>query len=662
MSYSSPYGIEASSVVSNANKRTQSEIANGTGSRIIEGDEKRQRIGESIPQVVQSIEEDEFARMLAEASSTAERQYSSAYTSLGQKSAVQGVDASTSPTIPVDSSKYWSDPHQYTRVMSLPMLETSTIPVLAAFSQNSFEEAINMQIQPVSTELGQAFEAQKALFEQTKKIYSRDNAFLIADDLHITNEEHRNTIRLANLATFVSSVFGPQDVGFYELNDAFVSTFTRESETLQKEPADLFLNLKTQTFLTAVSQEEQEKTKEEHLDDLFPTDYSKALLARHPDVALSPGELEFLNTMHDRREFLRVEAEDVESISALSAKYTWEGFLRDLRQHLKNAYEKPLIEPYMKKHGLDLSAALIPSKPMKQEDDELDLSFLEQATEMAQQAALKSFTSYSPKHANGSQYISQHPPQHGQAGYRPQQFQQGHSSGAASASVPYPTQTAPTQVLYEQARQASVAKSTPQSRRPGLPSQRRPWSTEEENALMAGLDSVKGPHWSQILALYGPKGSISEVLKDRNQVQLKDKARNLKLFFLKSSIEVPYYLQSVTGELKTRAPTQAARREAEERGGSDNNQGSSVIGPSSPSGNSPASGTTNGSMLHIAPKADGRPDVSAQDLNAEAHLTPAEGEDEIDFQKTLEDALQEHEYQERQDGALMQGSHKGSAA
>lgn len=53
---------------------------------------------------------------------------------------------------------------------------------------------------------------------------------------------------------------------------------------------------------------------------------------------------------------------------------------------------------------------------------------------------------------------------------------------------------------------------------------------------------------------------MNETLKDRNQVQLKDKARNLKLFFLKSGIEVPYYLQFVTGELKTRAP-QAAKQE-----------------------------------------------------------------------------------------------------
>lgn len=82
---------------------------------------------------------------------------------------------------------------------------------------------------------------------------------------------------------------------------------------------------------------------------------------------------------------------------------------------------------------------------------------------------------------------------------------------------------------------------------------------------MAGLDRVKGPHWSQILAMFGPGGTINESLKDRNQVQLKDKARNLKLFFLKSGIEVPYYLKFVTGELKTRAPAQAAKNEAKER-------------------------------------------------------------------------------------------------
>ena len=82
---------------------------------------------------------------------------------------------------------------------------------------------------------------------------------------------------------------------------------------------------------------------------------------------------------------------------------------------------------------------------------------------------------------------------------------------------------------------------------------------------MAGLDRVKGPHWSQIHAMFGPGGTINEVLKNRSQVHLKDKARNLKLFFLKSNIEVPYYLQFVTGELKTRAPSRVAKNEAREK-------------------------------------------------------------------------------------------------
>jgi protein TBF1 len=135
----------------------------------------------------------------------------------------------------------------------------------------------------------------------------------------------------------------------------------------------------------------------------------------------------------------------------------------------------------------------------------------------------------------------------------------------ASGNPLPPNQTFPTSILYERAKQASVAKTSAHARREGIHSTRRPWSSEEEKALMMGLDMVKGPHWSQILGIFGHNGTISDILKDRTQVQLKDKARNLKLFFLKTNSEMPYYLQCVTGELKTRAPSQAARREAEDR-------------------------------------------------------------------------------------------------
>ena len=79
---------------------------------------------------------------------------------------------------------------------------------------------------------------------------------------------------------------------------------------------------------------------------------------------------------------------------------------------------------------------------------------------------------------------------------------------------------------------------------------------------MDGLDRVQGPHWANIMALHGPGGSMSETLKEKNQVQLKDKARNLKMVFLKNKIEVPYFLNQVTGTLETRAPGQAERTES----------------------------------------------------------------------------------------------------
>ena len=173
-----------------------------------------------------------------------------------------------------------------------------------------------------------------------------------------------------------------------------------------------------------------------------------------------------------------------------------------------------------------------------------------------------------PQQHNQQYYpYPQQPPQdqqHLQQQQQQQQLQQAaQQPGPPGSNLP-PNQTFPSEILYDKARQAALSKTSSHTRREGLHSTRRPWNQEEEKALMAGLDMVKGPHWSQILTLFGPNGTISDILKDRTQVQLKDKARNLKLFFLKTNSEMPYYLQAVTGELKTRAPTQAARKEAEE--------------------------------------------------------------------------------------------------
>jgi len=180
-------------------------------------------------------------------------------------------------------------------------------------AQGPYSETIRIITQPES-ELGQAYATLKSLFDQTKKIYSQQKPFLSADELGISEPEHRSTIRTTNLATFVSSVFGGQDVGFYELNDHFVETFVPDGEVVQKDPGMLYLNLKTQMYLSAISQEEQEMAREEILDDLFPAGLEEMLLARHPEIPLAASELEFVNEAKARREYLQNEPGDVDSI------------------------------------------------------------------------------------------------------------------------------------------------------------------------------------------------------------------------------------------------------------------------------------------------------------------------------------------------------------
>lgn len=126
--------------------------------------------------------------------------------------------------------------------------------------------------------------------------------------------EHRATIRTTNLATFVSSVFCGHDVGFIELNDHFIKTFTLDGAPLEKEPGELYLNLKTQMYLSAVSQEEQERTREDILEDFFPNGIEELLEDRHPDTTLTETEMEFIKSFNTRRDYLAYAPVDVDSI------------------------------------------------------------------------------------------------------------------------------------------------------------------------------------------------------------------------------------------------------------------------------------------------------------------------------------------------------------
>lgn len=179
----------------------------------------------------------------------------------------------------------------------------------------------------------------KSLFDQTKKLYTPE-AFLSADELKLDLAEQRATVRKVNLATFVSSVFGSQEVGFFHLNEHFLDTFVPDGGRLLKSQGALYLDLKTQAYISAMST--NERGKEEILTDLFPDEMKEILLVRRPGAkTLTPSEQDFVARLAQRKTHLMMIADDTN----LSEKYVWQDFLKEVSWYVSKNYESIVAQP-----------------------------------------------------------------------------------------------------------------------------------------------------------------------------------------------------------------------------------------------------------------------------------------------------------------------------
>jgi len=82
----------------------------------------------------------------------------------------------------------------------------------------------------------------------------------------------------------------------------------------------------------------------------------------------------------------------------------------------------------------------------------------------------------------------------------------------------------------------------------GNESGRKQWTQVEDNALMASLQEIyedggrETRKWKMILDWHGPDGERTQLLKDRNNAQLKDRARNLFIKYKRNGQEPPVWL------------------------------------------------------------------------------------------------------------------------
>ncbi|RYP66276.1 hypothetical protein DL770_008835 [Monosporascus sp. CRB-9-2] len=543
----------------------------------------------------------------------------------------------------------WSNPAYYTcRKHIIPALGNLAVDILIAWSEQSLEDTmavLGVGNDPDS-EVAKEYAVLKSTFDDQRRLLSDDHSLLDATKFNLARQG-REVIRIVNLATLCASVFSTNEICWEELNEQFLKVFVAEDQALPQDAAELFLSLKTQIYL-ATLESEQQKPKDEVLESLFTTELRGRLQAHHPNIPLNETETRFIANAAARKAMLLNESNDPNNIQALSKQFSYEAFLDSL-----NAFVNDNIET-IKKSGTAAIEMETPTESNKQGagtngnglDGVFDLdAVIAEASRAAQSAVESASGDGSFNHDDLSRFLAENiskaaeQAKEASSGLElpsaiasaaesasratmlalqsiqqnkyhptapPQSITQTHATSShanyhsphAQPQARYYHDTTP--ALYEKARQAAAARSSTHARREGTHSTRRPWSPEEEKALMMGLDMVKGPHWSQILGLFGPNGSMSNILADRTQVQLKDKARNLKLFFLKTNSEMPYYLHCVTGELKTRAPTQAARKEAEEKAKSEEQQAhmNGVL-------------TLAGGLQNHAPKASPAPAVTA---------------------------------------------------
>lgn len=421
-------------------------------------------------------------------------------------------------------------------VNTLPVLDNLATQLLRIFVACPYQRIIDMA-SSTETPQGAAFRDLASLFEFTKRLYSEEDPFLTVEHLapgmwkqgdktpsvfRSREQTIELTLRKVNLATFLAATLGTIEVGFFYLNESFLDVFCPANNLdpansmcnmsvtnmnlqlgvnttvgdkvgkLLKQQAVLFLDLKTQAYISAI--EAAERSSEEILEDILPENMEEILLEKRGVKVLLPSETDFLSRCKARKETLLLYPQQ----GNLSEEYEWFGFLKELFDYVS----KNMGFLIWGKRG----RLLLFQKPVVLRTPHSDeLLRKEEKAEQPEEKEVK---------AEEQQRIGD----------------------ITLALLPSEIQEQQMHLQMNPRQQSKLA-------------HRRPWTRDEEKALRHALE-LKGPLWSTILELFGQGGRINESLKNRTQVQLKDKARNWKMFFLKSGLPVPAYLQNVTGDLE----------------------------------------------------------------------------------------------------------------
>ena len=227
-----------------------------------------------------------------------------------------------------------------------------------------------------------------------------------------------------------------------------METFVPLGHRLLKWQGAIYLELKTQTYISALMN--SDGSPEAMLDELFPPDLDAQILTRHPDApSLSPSEQDFIDRSRARKNYLLAGDTADKALQELPKKYQWQDFVREFASCISKNVDGIMNVPARAQPVFGTSA-------------------MDRRTASAAQALQDTLS-------------------------RSNQALGGGSNGGAIPGVQALSlngQSGQSGMSAQPGRDASERKSAA-----AASTIRQPWTKPEEDALLAGLGRVNGPHW-----------------------------------------------------------------------------------------------------------------------------------------------------------------------
>jgi hypothetical protein len=204
----------------------------------------------------------------------------------------------------------------------LSALDRQASELLTFLSRLTPAEAYGLASNP-SAEKSKQYATLRSSFDRTRRLVSPGWPFLPHHDLGLRNNQQVEIARKANVAIFMSSIF-TGEIGLRDMDRSFLAVFIPEDGALSKAQSAMYIELKTQGFITAWRTNAAPPPVV--MADMFGPDLDKALLARRPGTTeLTMVELQFLHELITRRSILEYHVKH-KNLDQLPIRYTWEEF------------------------------------------------------------------------------------------------------------------------------------------------------------------------------------------------------------------------------------------------------------------------------------------------------------------------------------------------